>query len=282
MIPDRESLGVEFKSEVTRPQSDTEIVDNVVALANTEGGTLYLGVEDDGTVTGVSDGHRNVNGLAAFIFNSTVPQVAARVELVHEHGLPVVCIEVGNSSQIVSTSKGRTLQRRLKADGTPEVVPLFVSQFISRLSQQRSYDYSDQPAPESALSDLDPQARNRLRAHIRQTNAGNSLLAFDDEDFDKALDLVVDGPEGPCPSVAGLLTIGTVDAIRRSLPTATAMFQVMSGTVPRVNVDPFALPLVDMFDRIDALLEPWNPSHEVMSGLVRTEIPDFDRQAFRE
>ena len=54
MIPDRESLGVEFKSEVTRPQSDTEIVDNVVALANTEGGTLYLGVEDDGTVTGVS------------------------------------------------------------------------------------------------------------------------------------------------------------------------------------------------------------------------------------
>ena len=132
MIPDRESLGVEFKSEVTRPQSDTEIVDNVVALANTEGGTLYLGVEDDGTVTGVSDGHRNVNGLAAFIFNSTVPQVAARVELMHEHGLPVVCIEVGNSSQIVSTSKGRTLQRRLKADGTPEVVPLFVSQFISR------------------------------------------------------------------------------------------------------------------------------------------------------
>lgn len=73
MIPDRESLGVEFKSEVARPQSDTEIVDNVVALANTEGGTLYLGVEDDGTVTGVSDGHRNVNGLAAFIFNSTVP-----------------------------------------------------------------------------------------------------------------------------------------------------------------------------------------------------------------
>ena len=101
MIPDRESLGVEFKSEVARPQSDTEIVDNVVALANTEGGTLYLGVEDDGTVTGVSEGHRNVNGLAAFIFNSTVPQVAARIELVHEHGLPVVCIEKSDRSHVV-------------------------------------------------------------------------------------------------------------------------------------------------------------------------------------
>ena len=53
MLPAKESLTVEFKSEQKRPQSHDEIVDNVVALANTEGGTLYLGIEDDGTVTGV-------------------------------------------------------------------------------------------------------------------------------------------------------------------------------------------------------------------------------------
>lgn len=68
MLPTKESLTVEFKSERQRPQTDDEIVDNVVAMANTEGGTLYLGVEDDGMVTGVCDRHRNVNGLAAFIF----------------------------------------------------------------------------------------------------------------------------------------------------------------------------------------------------------------------
>lgn len=74
MLPDRESLTVEFKSEQRRPQSDDEIVDNIVALANTQGGTLYLGIEDNGTVTGVSEQHPNINGLAAFIFNKTVPQ----------------------------------------------------------------------------------------------------------------------------------------------------------------------------------------------------------------
>lgn len=147
MLPDRESLTVEFKSEQRRPQSDDEIVDNVVALANTQGGTLYLGIEDNGIVTGVSEQHSNINGLAAFIFNKTVPQQTTRIESFHEHGCQVVVIEVDNSQQIVSTSNGKTLQRRLKADGTPEVVPLFVSQFISRLSQQRSYDYSDMPAP---------------------------------------------------------------------------------------------------------------------------------------
>ena len=137
MLPTKESLTVEFKSEQKRPQSHDEIVDNVVALANTEGGTLYLGIEDDGTVTGVCDEHRNINGLAALIFNKTVPQLPARVALLYENEVPIVSIEVGNSQQIVSTSQGKTLQRRLKADGSPEVVPLFVSQFISRLSQQR-------------------------------------------------------------------------------------------------------------------------------------------------
>lgn len=67
MLPTKESLTVEFKSEQKRPQSHDEIVDNVVALANTEGGTLYLGIEDDGTVTGVCDEHRNINELAALI-----------------------------------------------------------------------------------------------------------------------------------------------------------------------------------------------------------------------
>ena len=49
MLPAKESLTVEFKSEQKRPQSHDEIVDNVVALANTEGGILYLGIEDDGS-----------------------------------------------------------------------------------------------------------------------------------------------------------------------------------------------------------------------------------------
>ena len=39
------------------------IVEAVVALANTEGGTLYSGVEDDGTITGVHKNHQSTAGL---------------------------------------------------------------------------------------------------------------------------------------------------------------------------------------------------------------------------
>ncbi len=41
------------------------------------------------------------------------------------------------------------------------------------------------------------------------------------------------------------------------------------------------MPLVDMFSHINAL-KHWNPNHEIMSGLVHVNLPDFGRQAFRE
>lgn len=53
-IPSKEALRVEFKSERSGPIDDSVFIANVVAFANTSGGTLYLGVEDDGTVNGKS------------------------------------------------------------------------------------------------------------------------------------------------------------------------------------------------------------------------------------
>lgn len=76
------------------------------------------------------------------------------------------------------------------------------------------------------MDDWDPVARERLRDRIRLTNSGDTLLLLDDDDLDHALLMVVDGPYGPQPSLAGVLTIGKVDAIRRSMPMASEVFQV--------------------------------------------------------
>ena len=50
-IPQHESLTVEFKSDQRR-LSDADLIATVVCLANSEGGEIYIGVEDDGRVTG--------------------------------------------------------------------------------------------------------------------------------------------------------------------------------------------------------------------------------------
>ena len=46
-LPPAETLTVEFKSDRKR-LSDTDLVEALVGLANTEGGELWLGVDDDG------------------------------------------------------------------------------------------------------------------------------------------------------------------------------------------------------------------------------------------
>ena len=75
-----EDLRTEFKSDVKKLSEET-IVEAVVALANTEGGTLYIGVEDDGTITGVHKKHQSTAGLSAMIFNRTVPNVSVSTDI---------------------------------------------------------------------------------------------------------------------------------------------------------------------------------------------------------
>lgn len=47
MLPEKETLTIEFKSDRNKLQN-SDIFDAVVAFANTEGGDLYLGIEDSG------------------------------------------------------------------------------------------------------------------------------------------------------------------------------------------------------------------------------------------
>ena len=50
IIANGESSGVEFKRDDIRPE---QMAKEVVAMANFQGGSVLLGVEDDGTITGI-------------------------------------------------------------------------------------------------------------------------------------------------------------------------------------------------------------------------------------
>ena len=98
----QESLTVEFKSD-RKGLSDSEIVLAAVCLANAEGGRIYLGIENDGVVTGVPSQRQNTHQLAALIANSTLPSLIARVEVVESGGKRVTVIEIPPSRQVIGT-----------------------------------------------------------------------------------------------------------------------------------------------------------------------------------
>ena len=121
MIPQKETLTIEFKSD-KKKDGDANLFEDVIAFANTDGGDLYLGVEDDGEITCVHKDHANPITLSAFIANNTVPPISTRVEIVEEQ-LPVLKITVLKSyGGIVATCSGKILRYRLKIDGSQQRV----------------------------------------------------------------------------------------------------------------------------------------------------------------
>ena len=278
-IPKKEDLAVEFESDKRRIP-DNDIVEAVVALANTKGGCLYIGVEDNGEIAGLDEGHKNIIGLGAVIANKTVPPQAVRIDFT-DMTPPALKIEVSMSRTTVATSSGKVLRRRLKADGSPENVPLFPHEITSRLAELSLLDFSAQPILNAEYSDLDPLERERLRNIISINRGEAALLELSDEEIDKALRLVTAFGEKLVPTITGLLLIGKSESIKKFIPTAEVAFQVLIGTDVKVN-DSFIKPILAAFERIEEYMSAWNPEKEMEMGLIRLSIPEFDKRAFRE
>lgn len=121
--PTKESLTVEFKSDKKCISMDV-LYEELVGMANSEGGSVYLGVEDDGTPTGVNEQHRNVQKILAQIQDNTTPALLAKANMVSWNGVDVLEISVLSSRQLVMTSKGRSLHRRISQNGQPENLPM--------------------------------------------------------------------------------------------------------------------------------------------------------------
>lgn len=279
-IPTQESLTCEFKSD-RKCLPDRELIEAVVCMANGEGGEIYLGVEDDGRVTGLHQDHRFLDGLAALIANRTQPALRVSVEALEVEGLAVARISVPKSGQPVATSEGLLKRRRLQANGQPECVPYLPHEFASRQASFGLLDVSAQAVAGALASDLDSIERARLRQFIERFNGDRALLELDDAQLDAVLGLTVRTPAGYLPSLTGLLLIGNEASLRALVPTHEIAFQILEGEEVRFNEFSRA-PLLRAFEWVETLFKPLNTEREFQSGLFRVPVPRLDQRAFRE
>jgi ATP-dependent DNA helicase RecG len=279
-IPDAESMTVEFKSD-RGPLSDHDLLLAVVCLANTDGGELYLGVEDDGRVTGLHANHRDVSRLGALIANRTAPPLSVRVTPLDEQGCPVARIEVPKATRLVATSTGTLQRRRLRLDGKPECVALLPHEFATRQADLGTLDYSALPLRDLGVDALDPLERERLRQMVDRYHGDRALRELRDDELDGALGLVVRHEGELRPTVTGLLLIGRDAALRTSLPTHEVAFQVLAGTDVKVN-EFFRGPLLRTFERVEEMFSARVEEQEIQVGLFRVPVPSLDREVFRE
>ncbi|MDO5331241.1 MAG: ATP-binding protein, partial [Bacillota bacterium] len=182
---------------------------------------------------------------------------------------------------IVASSTGKIQRRRIKADGTPENVPLYPHEISSRLSDLSLLDFSGQPVPGAKYDDLDPLERERLRKILLSNNGEKSLLELSDEELDKALQFVISVDTELVPTYAGMLMIGKADSIRKHIPTAESAIIEMKGTEVTAN-DSFYGPLLSTIEKVVDFISVRNSEQEMDMGMFRISIPDFDKRAVRE
>lgn len=282
LIPPGENLEVEFKSD-RDPLNDDDLIEALICLANSQGGTLYLGIENDGTVTGL---HRSrphdIGGLTALVANRTAPSLQVRVECLPLQHARVAAISVQRSPEVVARSDGLVKRRRMDAHGQPECVPFLPHEYPSRRADFQMFDMSAEVIADATLADFDPLQRERLRSVIANNpRSDKSLVGLTDEQLEGALSLAITRAGVRHPTLLGLLLIGRTDSLRRLVPMHEVLFQVLDGTHVKVNEGSRAA-LIEIVEWLDLLSRGVNTEQEFNEGLFRIGIARVEVDALRE
>ena len=160
----------EFKSALHGPDrkdrrkvSDVakDIGETLVAFANADGGTLIVGAEDDGTISGLSYAEDDIavlrNAPKSHVYPDT-PLSGVRTRLVPMGDKTVLVFDVQKGTRYIHlTSNGRCLQRR-----DTDTVPVSSEQIQFERHEQLSREYDQQWVDGAIVSDLDLDLLNRV------------------------------------------------------------------------------------------------------------------------
>ncbi len=283
LIAAGESFTLEFKRGQRSAMSDNDIVDAVICLANGDGGRLLLGVEDDGTITGLEPRHglsTQPHLLQAMILNKTESPLATSIELVELDNLSVAVIDVPEAPVPVGSKSGKYVRRSLRADGKPECIAYPLHEMLSVGLSAHGRDYAATPARGATLDALDPVEFDRFRRLCAAGKGDRALAELSNEEVLRSLRLVLPEHDNEL-TLGAILLFGTSMALERFIPTAEVVFQELRGTTVTTN-ETVRLPLFRTAERLFELIGVRNPEQELMVGLHRVGVPRVPEGTIRE
>lgn len=95
----REGSNIEFKRQYTK-----DIIKTVIAFANTNGGKIYIGIEDDGRVEGVENPGTQLLMMTNAIRDTIKPDItlftSSEIKIKEGRTIILVAVQKGTSSKI--------------------------------------------------------------------------------------------------------------------------------------------------------------------------------------
>ncbi|WP_419842068.1 ATP-binding protein [Candidatus Poriferisodalis sp.] len=277
LLVEGETFTVEFKDGSI---NDSELVEAVACLANGSGGTLLVGVSNNGTVAGAPPRHgtrTDPRRVEALIASKTEPAVLAACTVEEVDLAQLLLVVVPAAANVVATSDGRYVRRAIDVHGRPQCLPMRPHEVVARSGSVGAQDYSRVVMPRLAVDDLSATEFERFRV-LARTRGDETLLSLSDTELLKALNLTTSDGQ---LTVGALLLFGTSDVIAAHLPAYEAGFQELSGLEVRASESgpvPLFRAMIEITDRVQAR----NPTEEIEIGLLRVPLPRFADVTLRE
>ena len=280
IIAQGEGTSIEFKK--AKEKVPASLYETVVSFANTRGGYILLGVDDDGTVVGIPPENK-----AAFLKNITSalnskdninPELYLNPEFIDYKGKTIIVIQVPASSQ-VHTHAGKVYIREYETD-----LDVTGNQHtIRRLFLKKGGIYTETHIyPGLKMSDMDEALFTKVRNIIRGYNPEHPWLNVDNMQMLRDASLHWNDYENNREgfSLAAALIFGKDLTIQNLLPAYKVEAMVRIKDKDRWD-DRLTLRtnLIDTYQKLKQFLYRYLPDKFYMEGDQRVDLRD---KIFRE
>ena len=252
LIEGGENIQVEFKKSTTEITKD--VYDTVCSFSNRDGGTIVLGVKDNGEILGIAPDavDRMKKDFVTSINNGQKinPPLYLRPETYTVNGRTLLVIQVPSGSQ-GCRHHGRIFDRSHEAD----IDITDNSDMVYQLYARKSGSYFVNKVTRFQMEDLRPDLIERARAMTASRTANHPWKSLSDEELLRSAGLILKDPERQLEGItlAAILLFGKDSTILSVLPQhkTDAIFRVEN--VDRYDDrDVIITNLLETYDRLIA------------------------------
>lgn len=250
MIHGGENIRVEFKKSTNEITKD--VYDTVCSFSNREGGVIFLGVKDDGTIVGVDEKavERIKKDFVTTINNGQKinPPLCLQPETINIDGHIVIVIRVPVSSQ-VCRNRGRIFDRSHESD----IDITDNSDMVYQLYARKSSSYFVNKVTRFQIGDLRHDLIERARTMAAGRTANHPWNSMSDETLLRSAGLILKDADTQTEGVtlAAILLFGKDSTIMSVLPQHKTDAIVRVENIDRYDDrDVIITNLLESYDRL--------------------------------
>ena len=274
LVAQGEGISVEFKSSDARPDS---LAREMVAFSNTYGGMLLLGVEDDGTISGIGPHHLEER-IANICRHNVAPAIAPLISLITINDLNICVIQISKGAHKPYQTQDGKFWIRVGSTNRQAT-----KEELSRLFQAAGLVHFD-IAPVEGTDERDLDAE-KLHNYWHTCYDINFLKMNRDEQNNllRNADILVSYEDTLVAGVGGLLLFGRQP--QRRLPQSSIVFAVFRGTEitdELIDKKEVTGTLPELIENTAALVRLFLPRPSEISGLKRQDQETIPVKIIRE